>query len=176
MRLQWWNRTVHIQWIIPRNAWDTTSPFLILDDWMCYLNGGEAACTAGYVDHHRIQCTKREGLFVWDLPSAYYWRYQKVLILVLGVYLIQGFSEHICARFSIIVCDWIINVQINESTCDFCQIFLLDKRCSNWFAKKYQIYICCIDFFMSLFILSSQSIIGEILPNLWRMCLEKPVL
>ena len=31
---------------------------------------------------------------------------------------------------SITVCDGILNLSINKNTCDFCQIFLLDKRCS----------------------------------------------
>ena len=38
----------------------------------------------------------------------------------------RGFSKPLC---QITVCGGIINLQINKSTCHFCQIFLLDKRC-----------------------------------------------
>ena len=39
-----------------------------------------------------------------------------------------------------------------------------------------QMYIYCIHLSMSLSIISSQSITGKILPNLWQVHLEKPLL
>ena len=42
-------------------------------------------------------------------------------------------------NFPITVCDGNFNLSINKSTCDLCQIFLLDKRCSMQFCKVYQI-------------------------------------
>ena len=66
------------------------------------------------------------------------------------------------------VCDGIFNLSINKSTCDFCQIFLLDKRCSTQFCVIYQIksnvylmYIYYILLFMFFFLIPSQSVLAK---------------
>ena len=67
------------------------------------------------------------------------------------------FSKDLAKKLPITVYDGIINLQINKSTCDFCQIFVLHK-----------IYVILhglpklsiVHLFMSLFIIPSQSIIG----------------
>ena len=42
--------------------------------------------------------------------------------------------------------------------------------------QKIQMYFYCIHLFMCLFIIPSQSVFGNFLPNLWQRCLEKPPL
>ena len=78
---------------------------------------------------------------------------------------LNPFAKGLAQILPITVCDGTINLEINTSTCDFCQIFLLDKICYfdcdfEWFTKDYQMYIYCIYLFRSLFIIPSQSIIG----------------
>ena len=73
---------------------------------------------------------------------------------------IEGFSK-LCQKFSkklpITVCDGIFNLSINKSTCDFCQRFFCFTKVFN--AILYGLpTIYCIQLFMSLFIIPSQSI------------------
>ena len=58
---------------------------------------------------------------------------QTVLIEVF----LNAFAKGLAKILPIIVCDGIINLQINKRTYDFCQIYLLDKRCSIRFCMVY---------------------------------------
>ena len=41
---------------------------------MCLLNGGEAACTAGYIDHHDVTCgTLSSGSHYFRAHGSFYW-------------------------------------------------------------------------------------------------------
>ena len=44
-----------------------------------------------------------------------------------------------------------------------------------WFTENIRCTFTVINLFMSLFIINLQSIIDKILPNLWQMRLEKPL-
>ena len=73
----------------------------------------------------------------------------------------------LCQRFGkenlpITVCDGIFNLSINKSTCAFCQIFLLDKRCSMQFCMVCQIK-CNVHLLYSfiLVFIPSQSVFGK---------------
>ena len=64
---------------------------------------------------------------------------------------------------------------INKSICDLWLIFFLEKRHFMRFCmvyQKHQMYIYCIHLFRYLSIIPSQSIIGNILSNLWQKRLE----
>ena len=50
---------------------------------------------------------------------------------------LNAFAEGLAIFLPITVCHGIINLQINKSTCDFCQIFCLDKGYSIWFSIVY---------------------------------------
>ena len=52
---------------------------------------------------------------------------------------LNPFAKGLAKFLSITVCGGIINLQIHQSTCDFCPIFLLDKRCSMLFCMVNQI-------------------------------------
>ena len=70
------------------------------------------------------------------------------------------------------VCDGIFNLSINKSTCDFCQMFLLDKRCSMQFYMVYQIKsnVYLLYSFIHVFIYNS------ITKCFWQRRLEKPLI
>ena len=53
-------------------------------------------------------------------------------------FLLNPLAKGLANFLPITVCDGIINLQINKSICDFCQIFLLDKWCSLQFCMTYQ--------------------------------------
>ena len=40
---------------------------------MCLLNGGEAACTAGYIDHHNVTCAAKTGGPYYRAHGSFYW-------------------------------------------------------------------------------------------------------
>ena len=101
----------------------------------------------------------------------------KCKISTIKVFL-NPFAKGLAILLQNTVCDGIINLQINKITCDFCQIFCLINVLILYGLPKIQIqmYIYCIHWFMSLFIIELQSIIGNFFPNLWQRCLEKPLI
>ena len=69
---------------------------------------------------------------------------------------LNPFAKGLAKHLPITVCDGIINLQINKSTTDFCQIFLLDKDVNvilYTLSKKSNVYI--LYSFIDIFIYNS---------------------
>ena len=137
--------------------------------WMCtiYKSGVSISQTIclSLPNYHQVWCCRRIILLSIGLfPKFNIWPPDLIFVM-------DNWALHWCVH--VCMCDmwafvcvyvWKISLWWNKSTCDFCHIFLLDKRCSIQLCmvyKRYQMYIYCIHLFIFLSIIHHNVLLAK---------------